>query len=61
MADAEVAQAFAYKPLYLQVKDSLVRRLIDGVWRPGQLIPSEMVWRARLGSVRGRCARRSTP
>lgn len=36
------AKAFDFKPLYLQVKESLTRRLIEGSWLPGQLIPSEM-------------------
>lgn len=30
------------RPLYLQVRERLVRRLIDGDWQPGDLIPSEM-------------------
>ncbi|WP_137114030.1 GntR family transcriptional regulator [Mesorhizobium sp. GR13] len=35
-------KAFDFKPLYLQVKERLIRRLIDGSWLPGQLIPSEI-------------------
>lgn len=31
-----------FKPLYAQVRDALVQRLIDGTWLPGQMIPSEM-------------------
>lgn len=30
------------RPLYLQVRERLVRRLIEGDWQPGDLIPSEM-------------------
>lgn len=30
-----------FKPLYLQVKDLMVRRLASGAWRPGDLLPSE--------------------
>jgi GntR family transcriptional regulator len=30
------------RPLYLQVRERLVRRLIDGDWQPGDLIPSEI-------------------
>lgn len=45
--------AFAYRPLYAQVKDSLVRRLIDGAWLPGQLIPSEMDLAREIGVSQG--------
>lgn len=31
-----------YKPLYMQIRDHLVRRLVDGSWSPGRVIPSEM-------------------
>lgn len=31
-----------YKPLYAHIRDRLVRRLVDGSWTPGTLIPSEM-------------------
>jgi len=30
-----------FKPLYLQVKDLMVRRLASGAWRPGEALPSE--------------------
>jgi len=45
--------AFAYRPLYVQVKDRLVRRLIDGAWLPGQLIPSEMELAREIGVSQG--------
>jgi GntR family transcriptional regulator len=45
--------AFSYRPLYLQVKDSLVRRLIDGAWQPGQLIPSEIDLAREIGVSQG--------
>ncbi|MGB6116612.1 MAG: GntR family transcriptional regulator [Mesorhizobium sp.] len=44
---------FDYRPLYMQVKDSLVRRLIDGAWQPGQLIPSEMELAREVGVSQG--------
>jgi len=44
---------FAYRPLYVQVKDSLVRRLIDGAWLPGQMIPSEMELAREIGVSQG--------
>jgi GntR family transcriptional regulator len=53
MADTGETAAFSYKPLYIQVKDSLVRRLIDGAWRPGQLIPSEMELAREVGVSQG--------
>ena len=31
-----------FKPLYQQVKDLLLERLIGGYWKPGDLLPSEM-------------------
>lgn len=30
-----------FKPLYAQVRDRLVRRLVEGVWLPGMALPSE--------------------
>ncbi|MCV0397970.1 MAG: GntR family transcriptional regulator [Rhizobiaceae bacterium] len=52
MADAGEA-GFAYKPLYVQVRDSLVRRLIEGRWQPGQLIPSEIELAREVGVSQG--------
>ncbi|MGE0501863.1 MAG: GntR family transcriptional regulator [Rhizobiaceae bacterium] len=51
MTTAETA--FSYRPLYVQVKDSLVRRLIDGAWQPGQLIPSEIDLAREIGVSQG--------
>ncbi|MDN2566780.1 GntR family transcriptional regulator [Aquibium sp. A9E412] len=53
MAEAGDAATFAYRPLYLQVKESLIRRLIDGQWQPGQLIPSEMELAREIGVSQG--------
>lgn len=53
MGDIAQARAFGFKPLYLQVKESLVRRLIEGSWQPGQLIPSEMDLARELGVSQG--------
>lgn len=30
-----------FRPLYAQVKDRLIRRLVDGTWPPGMNLPSE--------------------
>lgn len=46
-------RAFGFRPLYQQVKESLVRRLIDGSWQPGQLIPSEMELAREIGVSQG--------
>lgn len=45
--------AFAYKPLYMQVKESLIGYLIDGTWQPGQLIPSEIELARQTGVSQG--------
>lgn len=36
------AESPDFRPLYLQVKDLMIRRLVSGDWRPGELLPSEM-------------------
>lgn len=53
MPGPEVKTAFAYKPLYVQVKESLVGHLIDGTWQPGQLIPSEIELARQTGVSQG--------
>jgi GntR family transcriptional regulator len=42
-----------FKPLYQQVKDLLIERLISGVWRPGDLLPSEIQLAEELGVSQG--------
>ncbi|MGD1878714.1 MAG: GntR family transcriptional regulator [Kiloniellaceae bacterium] len=42
-----------FKPLYQQVKDLLVERLIGGYWKPGALLPSEMQLAEELGVSQG--------
>jgi ABC-type glycerol-3-phosphate transport system substrate-binding protein len=39
-----------YNPLYLQVKDVLMRRIVDGIHRPGKLLPSESRLAADFGT-----------
>lgn len=39
---ASDAPALEFKPLYQQVKDALLTRLVEGVWRPGMSLPSEL-------------------
>ncbi|WP_274423168.1 GntR family transcriptional regulator [Chelativorans sp. YIM 93263] len=53
MTDTAQTEAFGFRPLYRQVKESLVRRLIEGEWQPGQLIPSEMELSRELGVSQG--------
>lgn len=53
MSQAAETALFSYRPLYVQVKDSLVRRLIDGAWQPGQLIPSEIELAREIGVSQG--------
>jgi len=40
-------------PLYRQVKEALMRRLVDGHWRAGGMIPSEHALAAELGVSQG--------
>ena len=42
-----------FKPLYQQVKDLLIERLIGGYWKPGDLLPSEMQLAEELGVSQG--------
>src|SRR3546814_11374588 len=42
-----------FKPLYQQVKDLLIGRLIGGHWKPGDLLPSEMQLAEELGVSQG--------
>ena len=33
---------FSTRPLYLQVKDTLIQRIVAGAWKPGAAIPNEI-------------------
>jgi GntR family transcriptional regulator len=46
-------QALGFRPLYRQVRDILVRRIADGVWQPGEAIPSENDIALDLGVSQG--------
>jgi ABC-type glycerol-3-phosphate transport system substrate-binding protein len=39
-----------YNPLYLQVRDVLLKRIVDGLHKPGELIPSESRLAADFGT-----------
>ena len=41
------------RPLYMQARDELERRLVDGRWPPGMLLPSEHKLAAQLGVSQG--------
>lgn len=43
------AERFATRPLYLQVRDTLVNRIAGGVWKPGTAIPNEIELSRELG------------
>ncbi len=45
--------AVGFRPLYRQVYDTLLRRLADAVWQPGQILPSEGQLAAELGVSQG--------
>ena len=40
---------FSTRPLYLQVKDMLVQRIVGGTWKPGAAIPIEIELSRELG------------
>jgi GntR family transcriptional regulator len=40
---------FSTRPLYLQVKDTLVQRIVAGTWKPGAAIPNEIELSRELG------------
>ena len=42
-----------YRPLYSQVYETLVKRIADGVWRPGTSLPSEQALALQLGVSQG--------
>lgn len=54
MADANDAATLPdARPLYVQVKDILTKRIRSGAWGPGQLLPSEIRLAAELGVSQG--------
>lgn len=40
---------FSTRPLYLQVKDTLIQRIAAGAWKPGAAIPNEIELSRELG------------
>lgn len=50
---SEPPQGFGFRPLYRQVKDVFVKRMVDGIWSPGLLLPSEGRLAAEIGVSQG--------
>ncbi|MFD2264977.1 GntR family transcriptional regulator [Lacibacterium aquatile] len=52
----EIREAPDFRPLYAQVKDLIIKRLIAGEWKPGELLPSEFrlaeIFNVSQGTVR---------
>jgi len=46
-------EEIGFKPLYAQVREKLVRRLVEGAWSPGMLLPSEMELARQLNVSQG--------
>jgi GntR family transcriptional regulator len=42
MVTTNTSTTLLYQPLYEQIKRMLTQSLIDGEWRAGEMIPSEM-------------------
>jgi len=47
------ARALGFHPLYRQVRDVLVKRIIDGAWKPGETLPNEFELADELGVSQG--------
>ena len=47
------SDALGFRPLYRQVRDVLVKRIVDNVWQPGELLPSEFEIAGDLGVSQG--------
>src|SRR6476660_9554762 len=46
-------QKLGFRPLYQQVRDMFVQRLVEGQWLPGQMLPSEMELASEIGVSQG--------
>lgn len=53
MPAAVAQQAPAFRPLYLQLKDLLLRNMAARRWPPGEALPSELELAARFGVSQG--------
>jgi GntR family transcriptional regulator len=50
---AATAEGPDFRPLYAQVKELMIRRMLRGDWRPGELLPSEGRLAAEFGVSQG--------
>lgn len=46
-------ETLGFRPLYRQVRDVLVKRIIDNAWKPGDMLPSELDIAGDLGVSQG--------
>jgi GntR family transcriptional regulator len=53
MASGDPSADLGFRPLYKQVRDRLTRRIAEGEWRAGEMVPSEMQIAAELGVSQG--------
>lgn len=53
MTRIETRNSLGFRPLYRQARDVLVGRINDGIWQPGQVLPSEIEIAADLGVSQG--------
>jgi len=49
----ELTETAGYRPLYRQVYDIVVRRVVQGVWKAGEALPSEQALARELGVSQG--------
>jgi|SRR5579864_100202 len=52
-ARAQTEAAPDFRPLYAQVRDLILRRVVQGVWRPGEALPSEQRLAEEFGVSQG--------
>lgn len=52
-ASPAVATPVGFRPLYRQVKDAFVKRMAEGLWPPGFLLPSENLLAGEIGVSQG--------
>jgi GntR family transcriptional regulator len=53
MAGGDPTTDLGFRPLYQQVRERLTRRIGDGRWKAGEMVPSEMQIAAELGVSQG--------
>ena len=49
----ELTDTAGYRPLYRQVYDIVVRKVVQGVWKPGEALPSEQALAREMGVSQG--------